>query len=36
MENLEVNTRWQSEMAQYFQPDGGGSAHFLSQYFYLA
>lgn len=36
MEDLEVNTRWQAEMAQYFQPDGGGSAHFLSQYFYLA
>ena len=36
MEDLEVNTRWQAEMAQYFQPDGGGTAHFLSQYFYLA
>ena len=36
MEALEVNTRWQAEMAQYFQPDGGGTAHFLSQYFYLA
>lgn len=36
MEDLEVNARWQSEMAQYFQPEGGGSAHFLSQYFYLA
>ena len=31
MEALEVNTRWQAEMAQYFQPDGGGTAHFLSQ-----
>ena len=36
MEDREVNTRWQAEMAQYFQPDGGGSAHFLNQYFYLA
>ena len=36
MEGREVNTRWQAEMAQYFQPDGGGSAHFLNQYFYLA
>jgi len=36
MEDLDVNTRWQAEMAQYFQPDGGGTAHFLSQYFYLA
>lgn len=36
MEALEVNTRWQAEMAQYFQADGGGSAYFLSQYFYLA
>lgn len=35
MESLEVNERWQAEMAQYFQPDGGGRPHFLRQYFYL-
>ncbi|WP_115728074.1 L-rhamnose mutarotase [Actinomyces culturomici] len=31
----EVNTRWQAEMAKYFQPDGGGDAQILPQYFYL-
>ncbi|MDO4901187.1 L-rhamnose mutarotase [Actinomyces sp.] len=35
MEDEQVNTRWQAEMAQYFvQPDGGTSA-VLPQYFYL-
>ena len=36
MEDLEVNTRWQAEMAQSSSRTGGGTAHFLSQYFYLA
>lgn len=36
MESADVNTRWQAEMAQYFQVEGGGKARFLSQYFYLA
>ena len=35
IEDREVNTRWQAEMAQYFQPDGGGCPRFLRQYFYL-
>ena len=30
-----VNARWQREMAQYFEPDGGGGAQALHQYFYL-
>ncbi|MDU0349720.1 L-rhamnose mutarotase [Actinomyces sp. MRS3W] len=35
MEDEDVNTRWQAEMAQYFvQPDGGTST-VLPQYFYL-
>lgn len=36
MEDSDVNTRWQAEMAQYFiQPDGGRAA-VLPQYFHLA
>lgn len=31
----EVNARWQAEMARYFQPNGGGEAQILPQYFYL-
>ena len=35
MNNEEINTRWQAQMAQYFvQPDGGRTA-VLPQYFYL-
>ena len=35
MNNEEINTRWQAQMAQYFvQPDGGRAA-VLPQYFYL-
>ena len=30
-----VNARWQREMAQYFEPGGGGEAQTLHQYFYL-
>ena len=30
-----VNARWQREMAQYFEPGGGGQAQTLHQYFYL-
>ena len=34
MDALEINTRWQRQMQQYFvQPDG--TAHLLHQYFYL-
>lgn len=35
MEDEEINTRWQSEMAQYFQQPDGGTSQVLSQYFYL-
>ncbi|WP_022867264.1 L-rhamnose mutarotase [Schaalia vaccimaxillae] len=35
MADTEVNTRWQTAMAKYFQPNGGGSAQILPQYFYL-
>lgn len=30
-----VNTRWQAEMAQYFQQPDGGTDQILSQYFFL-
>lgn len=35
MASTEVNTRWQSEMAQYFVQPDGGTAQVLPQYFYL-
>ena len=35
MEDEEVNTRWQAEMAQYFFQPSGGSAAVLPQYFRL-
>ena len=35
MEDEEVNTRWQAEMAQYFVQPSGGSAAVLPQYFRL-
>lgn len=35
MEDEDVNSRWQAEMAQYFLGPGGGSAQLLAQYFYL-
>ncbi|MFG6284922.1 L-rhamnose mutarotase [Actinotignum schaalii] len=35
MENEEINTKWQAEMAQYFVQPDGGTNYFLSQYFYL-
>jgi len=36
MEDEEVNTRWQAEMAQYFVQPSGGTPEILAQYFYLA
>ena len=35
LEDEEVNTRWQAEMAQYFVQPSGGSAAVLPQYFRL-
>ena len=35
MEDEDVNTRWQKEMAQYFVQPNGGSAAVLPQYFRL-
>lgn len=35
MEDEDVNTRWQNEMAQYFVQPGGGTAVVLPQYFRL-
>lgn len=35
MEDEEINTRWQNEMAQYFQQPDGGASQVLRQYFYL-
>lgn len=35
MEDEEVNTRWQAEMAQHFVQPSGGSAAVLPQYFRL-
>lgn len=36
MEDEDVNTRWQKEMAQYFVQPNGGTPEILAQYFYLA
>ena len=36
MEDEDVNTRWQTEMAQYFVQPNGGTPEILAQYFYLA
>ena len=36
MEDEEVNTRWQAEMAQYFVQPNGGTSEILAQYFHLA
>ena len=36
MEDEEVNTRWQAEMAQYFVQPSGGTPEILAQYFHLA
>ena len=36
MEDEDVNTRWQKEMAQYFVQPSGGTPEILAQYFYLA
>lgn len=36
MEDDDVNTRWQAQMAQYFVQPDGGTPEILSQYFYLA
>ncbi|MDC4233421.1 L-rhamnose mutarotase [Actinomyces sp. B33] len=35
MAATEVNTRWQADMAQYFDGEAGGQARILPQYFYL-
>ncbi|MBW3068498.1 L-rhamnose mutarotase [Actinomyces sp. 594] len=35
MNDEEVNTRWQAEMAQYFVQPDGGTNEILPQYFYL-
>lgn len=35
MDDEDVNTRWQAEMAPYFVQPDGGSAERLHQYFYL-
>ena len=35
MNNEEINTRWQAQMAQYFVQPSGGSAAVLPQYFRL-
>ena len=36
MEDEDVYTRWQKEMAQYFVQPNGGTPEILAQYFYLA
>ena len=36
MEDSDVNTRWQAEMAQYFVQPNGGTSEILAQYFHLA
>lgn len=36
MASLEVDSRWQATMAEYFVAPGGGSNEVLPQYFYLA
>ena len=36
MEDEDVNTRWQKEMAQYFVQPNGGTPEILAQYFYRA
>ena len=36
MNNEEINTRWQAQMAQYFVQPSGGTPEILAQYFYLA
>ena len=36
MEDEDVNTRWQKEMAQYFVQPSGGTPEILAQYFDLA
>ena len=36
MEDEDVNTRWQKEMAQYFVQPNGGTPEILAQYFHLA
>ena len=36
MEDEDVNTRWQTEMAQYFVQPNGGTSEILAQYFHLA
>ena len=36
MEDEDVNTRWQKEMAQYFVQPNRGTPEILAQYFYLA
>ena len=36
MEDEDVNTRWQKEMAQYFVQPNGGTSEILAQYFHLA
>ena len=36
MEDEDVNTRWQKEMAQYFVQPNGGTPEILAQYFDLA
>ena len=36
MEDSDVNTRWQAEMAQYFVQPNGGTPEILAQYFHLA
>ena len=36
MEDSDVNTRWQAEMAQYFVQPNGGTPEILAPYFHLA
>ena len=36
MEDEDVNTRWQKQLAQYFVQPNGGTPEILAQYFYLA
>ena len=36
MEDSDVNTRWQAELAQYFVQPNGGTPEILAQYFHLA
>lgn len=36
MEDSDVNTRWQAEMAQYFVQPNDGTPEILAQYFHLA